>query len=149
MQQWIDIEPIEARAVNRPGEPFEVHLQFEAVNNTPYVLTIEKIITRIDMMPPDSEIFTVSTNVSLAPKGNGRSSVYPFYVRTKEIEKLGFGGGTVVTVNGEVTFRDCLKDLHIDWFGGLYKCAPEYLVYLKPAGLVPDQKKEKHPHNPN
>jgi hypothetical protein len=54
-------------------------------------------------------------------------------------------GETVLTINGEVTFKDCLRNVDIQQFGGLYRAGPpDTFEYIKPIGLVPDHQIEKN-----
>lgn len=140
MQQWVDIEPIK---VDHPKDaamkdPIEINLHFEATNNTPYPLTVEKVVTQLSFFASEWKVSTVEASVRLPPTRNGKSSAYAFYAPV-----LVNGGakwlnhGAIVTVNGDVFFRDCMNREQVQYFGGLYRCTRGEFVYLKPLGIVP------------
>jgi hypothetical protein len=147
MAQWIDVEALgaEIAAHNyRPGNPdFVVNLSFEAVNNTSNVLTIKSIETIISMMPDQSEVFTLKTNVTLSPRKESESNRYAFFVPARSLEREWFAKGTVVTINGSITFTDCLGETRSDYFGGLYECREDSFVKLKALGVIPDRTVEE------
>jgi hypothetical protein len=149
MRQWVDVVPrgasVFSRAWNPPvGDPFEVQLQFEVINNTSYVMTIEKIVTKISMDALEWETFTVETNVTLSHNKGSPSNRYPFYVASTTIKEQRYESGTVVTINGEVTFKNCFGEKQVDYFGGIYECGPGVFRCLKPLGLVPERQMEKN-----
>jgi hypothetical protein len=152
MRQWVDVEARGAKAM-RPisvegKDIYEVRLEFMAINNTPYVLTVENIRTSIGIEADTWEIFTVETSVDLSPRKESDSNAYSFYVPAQTIKKERFEKGTVVTVNGQITFRDCLGKVRTDYFGGLYRCGQEGFVKINQLGIVPDRKKV-YARNPN
>ena len=151
MRQWVDVGTKGVDSPDSLKEPFTVHLKFEAVNNTAFPFTIEKIVTKVGLQADTWETFTVETSVTLPPSGEARHSAYPFYVAMKlsGIEAEWFKMGTVLTVNGEVTFKDCLQKTDVQWFGGLYKWGVDLFEYLEPLGIVPDQHTERDGQNPN
>jgi hypothetical protein len=128
--------------------PFIINLRFEAVNNTAYTFDIQKIVTKIGVLASEREIFTVETNVTLASQ-ESRSKRYAFYVPTQFITEERFRQGTVVTINGEVTFKNCLGRTQTGYFGGLYRCGQinskqeGIFRYLEALGIVPERTKEK------
>ncbi len=149
MQQWVDVETRGVEAVSRPGKPFVLELRFEAVNNTPFLLTVQKIVTTVALYPGEWERFTVSESVRLPPSRDGKESGYPFYIETGIETKEGFERRTLFTISGDVTFKDCLGAMQTQWFGGLYECEPENFRYLKPLGTVPDKQEKKRGQKPN
>jgi len=152
MQQWVDVEPRGVEVITgwRPGrKPFEIRLQFEAVNNTPFLLTIQKTVTTISLWAGHSETSTVDVGGSLPPCRNGKSGGHPFYIETGIETKEGFERGTLFTINGEITFRDCLGKIQEQWFGGLYECAPGHFEKLSVSGVVPDKQENDQQPKPN
>ena len=146
MQQWVDVESVEVDAhESRLDGSLDLDLSFEAINGTAYPLTIERIVTKVSLHANQWETFTVETSVILPPSREGRKSAYPFYVAMKPQGKEvdWFMKGTVLTINGEVTFRDCLQKTRVQDFGGLYECNMKALKYMKPLGLVPDRNTEQ------
>lgn len=153
MGQWVDVEPlgcyIQTPPAGKGDFPFTINLQFEAVNNTAYPFDIQKIVTKISMWPYEWEVFTVETSVTLASQEKSRSKRYAFYVPTQSITKEGFTRGTVLTINGEITFRNCLGRTKLDYFGGLYRCGQidskqkGIFQYLEALGMVPERTNEK------
>jgi hypothetical protein len=135
MQQWIDVETKGVKAVQLHGEPFAAQLQFEAVNNTPYLLTIQRIVTRLSVWPEEEEVFTVSETVRLPPTKESANNAYPFYIGSTTIEQA-----ALLTVNGEITFTDCFGSEQVQWFGGLYEWGDGSFKYLRPIGTTPDRK---------
>jgi hypothetical protein len=149
MLQWIDIETKGVEGASPIGEPFEIRLKFEAVNNTPYVLTIQKIVTNVSLWALEEEVFTVGVNVRLPPNRSSKSSAYPFYVGCTTIGKEVFEQGTVLTINGEITFKDCREQTQVQWFNGLYACGPKAFRALQPLGSVPDKEHKKYEQKAN
>lgn len=143
MQQWVDVETRGVEVAKRPGKPFALELQFEAVNNTPYLLTIKKIVTTIAFYPGEWERFPVCESVRLPPGKDGKVSGYPFYIETTVETKEGFERRTLFSISGDVTFKDCLGTKQTQWFGGLYECEPGNFRYLKPIGTVADKQEKK------
>jgi hypothetical protein len=146
MQQWVDVVTTEAGVDNQKSllnTLLDVNLGFKAVNNTSFMLTVKKIVTKVSFLAERWETFTITTSVSLPPS-KGKESAYPFYIPLKlntEQAKL-FKSGTVLTIHGEVGFEDCLRKNQVDEFGGLYKFSPNVFEYLQPLGLVPEHKTE-------
>jgi len=160
MQQWIDVETLGCYIQTPPAGatdfPFTINLLFEAVNNTPYPLDIQKIVTKVGMWPYEWEVFTVETSVTLASQEKSRNKRYAFYVPTQSITKEAFKSGTVLTINGEITFRNRLGKAQNDYFGGVYRCGQidsgqkGIFQYLEALGIVPERTNEKeNPPNPN
>lgn len=153
MGQWIDVEPLGCYIQTPPAGqrdfPFTINLRFEAVNNTAYTLDIQKIVTKIGMLAYEWEVFTVETNVTLASQEKSRNRRYAFYIPTQSVTQEWFRRGTVVTINGEVTFKNCLGRTQTDYFGGLYRCGQinskqeGIFRYLEALGIVPERTKEK------
>jgi hypothetical protein len=129
--------------------PFTVNLSFEAVNNTSHPLDILKIVTTIGMWAYEWEVFTIDTNITLAPQRDSPTKRYPFYVPTQSIAKEGIEKSTFLTINGEITFKNCLGKTQTDYFGGFYRCEGRTFQYLKALGLVPDRTEEHEHPNPN
>ena len=94
-------------------------------------------------------MFTIETNVTLAPQQDSPIKRYPFYVPTQSITKIEIENGTLVTINGEITFKNCLGKIQTDYFGGFYRCEGDTFRYLKATGLVPERTEEKESQNPN
>jgi hypothetical protein len=160
MQQWVDAESlgcyIQTPPAGKRDFPFTVNLRFEAVNNTSYPFDIQKIVTKIGMWPYEWEVFVVETNVTLASQEKSRSKRYAFYVPTQSITEEQFRQGTVLTINGEVTFKNCLGRTQTGYFGGIYRCGQidskqeGIFQYLEALGIVPERTNEKeNPQNPN
>ena len=82
------------------------------------------------------------------PPKEGIESAYSFYVPLKlnTEEAKWFKSGTVLTIQGEVGFEDCLRKNEVDWFGGLYKFSPNVFDSLQPLGLMPEHKTENADH---
>jgi hypothetical protein len=143
MRQWVDIEALGCSSANysllRNGPDFAVDISFEAVNNTANVLTIRKIETIVEMVPDGSEVFIVETNVDLSPDKKSENNRYPFYIPAQSIKRELFNKGTVVTINGAITFDDCLGKRRSDYFGGLYECSEGKFVKLRALGVVPNR----------
>ena len=100
-------------------------------------------MTKVSYFANEWLVFTVDTSSILPPKGNDRINTYPFYIPMKlEGVDIDWVRGTVLTINGEITFRDCLGDTQIQDFGGLYACSANGFDKIKPLGIVPDQSKE-------
>lgn len=114
--------------------PFTVNLSFEAVNNTSHPLDILKIVTTIGMWAYEWEVFTIDTNITLAPQRDSPTKRYPFYVPTQSIAKEGIEKSTFLTINGEITFKNCLGKTQTDYFGGFYRCEGRTFQYLKALG---------------
>lgn len=147
MQQWVDVVTTEAGVDSQKSllnNLLEVNLGFKAINNTSFMLTIKKIVTKVSLQANQWETFTISTSVSLPPSKEGKESAYPFYIPLKlnTEEAARFKGGTVLTIHGEIGFEDCLRKNEVDWFGGLYKFSPNVFEYLQPLGLVPEHETE-------
>jgi hypothetical protein len=147
LQQWIDVE------TSRMHANFEksiVNLHFRIVNNTDYPLTIQKIVTKATFCV-DWEVFTITTNVTIPPRQKTKSEGYPFYVsmNLKKAEMEWIKNGTIVTINGEIGFLDCLQRPDSDYFGGLYRVKEQVFEYLEPVGIKPDHTTEHHDRNPN
>jgi hypothetical protein len=150
MRQWIDVRTGEIEASAYLVHPFQVQCQFEAINSTSYPLTIHKIVTKVSIHANEWDIFTVNTNVIVPPIGNDRDNTYPFYFVLKSADiGTDWRKGTILTINGEISFEDCLRKSCIQDFGGLYACSANGFQYIKPLGIVPDQKKEREGQNPN
>ena len=149
MRQWVDIEPIKVgypKVADAMQETIEITLQFEAINNTPYVLTIEKIVTELSYGESEWETSTVNVNVLLPPIRNGKSSGYAFYANVTVAGGLTWmNHGAIVTVNGNVAFRDSMGNPKPQYFGGLFRCTRGEFVYLKPVGIVPATEKRTKP----
>lgn len=149
MQQWIDVETRGMETSAKWVRPVSFRLQFEAINNTPWLLTIQKIETTVSLWAEKWETFTVSHCVPLPPSRDGKSSGYGFYVESDEVNKvLSERGDTLPTINGEITFKDCLGNICVQPFGGFYSCGPAHFEYMKPIGVVPD-KETAEKQNPN
>ena len=72
MQQWVDVIPVGAE-IQEPivgtGIPLSLlNMSFEAVSNTSHPLDILKIVTKIGMWAYEWEVFTIDTNITLAPQ---------------------------------------------------------------------------------
>lgn len=149
MQQWVDVDAVASEPAGRTyviNEPdFAVNLTFEAINNTANVLTIIKIETIVGMMPDESEVFTLKTNVTLPPKKESENNRYSFFVPSQSILREWFDKGTTVTINGSITFIDCLGETRSDYFGGLYHCSDGRLEKLKALGIIPTRTVESSP----
>ena len=149
MEQWVDIEP---GGTETPGvsntKPFEFRPMFEAVNNTPFPLTIRKIITKVSLSANEWETFTVAPYQILPPSNPDKKRSYPFFLDMTMPEiPIGWEQhGTVITVNGELTFVDCLQRIRTQQFGGLYRCGPAAFEYLKPSGIIAQHAQEYGPH---
>jgi len=153
MGQWVDVDPlgcyIQTPPAGKRDFPFTINLLFEAVNNTNNTFDIQKIVTEIGMLPYEREVFTVETNVTLAFQEKSRSKRYAFYVPTQSITEEWFRKGTVVTINGEITFKNCLGVVQTDHFGGLYRCGQidggqqGMFKYMEALGIVPERKHER------
>jgi hypothetical protein len=147
MQQWVEVVTTDAGGVDNQkslrNNLLEVNLGFKVVNNTSVMLTIKRIVTKVGFFAERWETFTITTSVSLPPS-KGKESAYPFYVplrlNTEHVEL--FKKGTVLTIQGEVGFEDCLRKNQVDEFGGLYKFSPNVFEYMQPMGLVPEHKTE-------
>jgi len=158
MSQWVDVESLGCYIQEPPAGrardfPLTINLRFEAVNNTSHTFDIRKIVTKISMWPSEEEVFTVETNVTLAPDKESRSKRYPFYIPTQSITEEEFKQGTIVTINGEITFKSCLGKMQTDYFGGVYRCGQidagqqGIFSHLETLGIVPDRAEEKrHPN---
>jgi len=147
MRQWVDVEVLGCRPAKRhfaPKNPkFAVDISFEAVNNTANVLTVRKIETIVDMTPDESEVFIVETNVDLSPDKSSENNRYPFFISSQSIRREWFEKGTIITINGSVTFDDCLGKQRSEYFGGVYECSDGRIVKLKALGIVPERSVEK------
>jgi len=143
MQQWVDIETRGVDVSKAWNKPFSLDLQFEAVNNTPFLLTINKIETTIALWADSWEEFTIETWDRLPPAKDGKSSGHSFYVETSMETKEGFEKGTLFAINHRVTFTDCLGKTRTQWFNGLYDCRPEHFERMKYMGIVPDKEEKK------
>jgi hypothetical protein len=148
MWQWVDVETRGADVVtslkhHAAKNPFEIRLQFEAVNDTLYLLTIQKVVTTIALWPGEWETFTAATSAPLPPKRNGKTSGHPFYVETGIATKEEFERGTLFSIDGNVTFMDCQGQTRNQPFGGLYECSPDHFEFLKPIGTVPEKQERK------
>ncbi len=141
MQQWIDVETRGMETSAKWVRPVSFRLQFEAINNTPWLLTIQRIETTYAVWCDKWETFTVSHLVPLPPSRNGGNSGYAFFLEVDSMNSL-------PTISGKITFKDCLGNTRIQPFGGLYECGPDHFEYLKPVGIVPD-KETREKHNPN
>jgi hypothetical protein len=54
-------------------------------------------------------------------------------------------GEIILTINGEITFEDCLRNVDTQYFGGLYRASPpDIFQYIQPVGLIPDHHTEEH-----
>jgi hypothetical protein len=149
MRQWVDVEARGADASDPPMQPHTTRGKFEAVNNTSFPLTIYKIVTKVSIRANEWEIFTVNTNVTLPPNQSGKSGSYPFYIEVNLGDYLGenWFHGTILTINGDIHFEDCLGRKETQWFGGLYRFGPDNFSYLKPLGIEPDRTKENRNTN--
>ena len=146
MQQWVDVNPlsyeIKAASHGAGATPFTVHLSFEAVNNTSQPFDVLKIVTKIGTWANEWEVSTVEENVTLVPQNESRSKRYYFYASTERITEDWLRMGTDVTINGWVTFKNCLGKVQTDYFGGLYRCKAGAFRYLRPLGVVPERTTE-------
>ncbi len=147
MRQWVDVK------TNRMHANFEksiVNFHFRIVNNTDYPFTIQKIVTKATFHV-DWEVFTITTNVTVPPRRKTKSEGYPFYIsmNLKEAEMEWVKNGTIVTINGEIGFVDCLQRPDSDYFGGLYRVKEQLFEYLEPVGMKPDHTTEHYERNPN
>jgi hypothetical protein len=143
MQQWLDVVPRRANYTppTMQQDTVEINLQFEVLNNTPYVMTLEKIVTHVSYM--DDEISTIEDRVLLAPIRNGKTSGYAFYAPVSVV-----GGsqwrdhGALVTISGHVFFKDCMGRDREQYFGGIYRCnrGGEFAL-LEPMGIEPDRER--------
>lgn len=149
MQQWVDVEARGVEIVTCWKKGFALQLQFEAVNNTPWLLTIQKIVTTVALYPGEWERFTVSPGERLPPSKEGKSSGCPFFIETGMETKEGFEKRTLFTISGEVTFKDCLGIIRVQSFDGLYECSPGHFAYLEPIGISPDKQEKKRKQIPN
>jgi hypothetical protein len=146
MRQWIDVETGEIMAPVTGDNVVEFY--FQAINNTSYPLTIRKVVTKVSVRANEWETHTVNTNAILPPKGGEK--IYPFYITVNASDILpDWVKGTVLTINGEIAFVDCLNENRVQQFGGLYACSASGFEYLRPLGLAPDRKTEKADQNPN
>ncbi len=149
MQQWVDVEArgatVEERSYLQDAPDFVVDLSFYAVNNTAYALTITAIETIVEMVG-ESEVFPLETNVTLPPKRESENNRYAFYIPTQSIKRESLEGGTIVTINGSVTFIDCLGVPRSDYFGGFYRLRGQVgaidFMKMKAIGIVPDRRVE-------
>ena len=142
MQQWVDVDATDCTAQKwraATGFPFVVDLGFQAVNNTSNVLTITKIETTLNESPDETEVFRIEANAVLSTHKDSESNSYPFYIPTQYIPADRFAGGAIITLNGEVTFIDCLGTTRTQYFGGVYSCAEGYIKKLQAKGIVPDR----------
>ncbi|WP_263377303.1 hypothetical protein [Granulicella paludicola] len=142
MRQWVDVEVIDCRVQTwREGtsHPFAVNISFQAVNNTPNVFTILKVETAINQYSDSTEVFIIETNTDLSSKKESESSRYPFYVPTQMPSEEQISAGTVLTLNGQITFIDCLGEKRCQAFGGLYACRIGYVEKMSASGIVPDR----------
>ncbi len=153
MQQWVDVGTKGVGSPELLKTTSVAHLKFEAVNNTAFPVTIQRIVTKVSVRANEWDTFTVDARAILPPSGKGRSSnAYPFYIPMKledDAEAERFKRGTILTINGEVTFEDCLQKTCVQRFSGLYACGPGRFEYLEPLGIVPDQQKERDDQDPN
>jgi len=146
MRQWVDVEAraatVEERSYMQDAPDFVVDLSFYAVNNTAYALTITAIETIVEMVG-ESEVFPLETNVTLPPRRESESNRYAFYIPTRSIKRESLDGGTIVTINGSVTFIDCLEVTRSDYFGGFYRLRGHVgaidFMKMKALGIVPDR----------
>jgi hypothetical protein len=143
LRQWVDVEAVDCQSteplLSSTRPKFVVQISFRAVNNTANVFTIRKIETTVSMMPDETEVFLVETNVDLSPRKESESNRYPFYIPVESITKELFTRGTVVTLNGQITFIDCMGDRRQEYFGGLYRCSEGSIEKIEVLGMVPER----------
>lgn len=140
--QWADVEEVGcAREPPKAGrkDPFVVNIQFVVVNNTANVFTLLKIETAVSMSSDETEVFTIDTNTVLSPRRESESNRCSFYIPVQSISEEWFRTGTVVTINGHVTFIDCMNQRRAEYFGGLYECGPGKIEKITILGMVPDR----------
>lgn len=152
MRQWIDVEPkgIDFNAV--VCHPFKVEIAFLAINNTDYPLTVTKIETKVSVRAEEWEVFTVETYQTVPPRSS-KDNTYPFYFPMKSADYVGgrsdWREKRILTINGTISFRDCLERLDTQEFSGLYHCDPTGVGYMKPLGIVPNQHTEREERKAN
>jgi hypothetical protein len=128
IRQWIDVEPVRTEAFGSSLiDNYEVRAMFEAFNNTGYVMTIKKIITKVGIEANTWEVFTVETNVTLPPSKK-KSSGYFFYAPIAKMKKEWYESTSLLTVYGEITFEDCMDSTRVQEFSGLYESRPGELL---------------------
>ncbi len=152
MRQWIDIEPRK----NVPHEtllgalPFNIRIQFEAANNTPYLLTVIKVVTEVSYLAGKAVTFTVPASVPLPPGVDSKRRGYTFYAEVDVDKETYFDRGVILTINGEITFEDCMDKQQTQWFMGLYRCEADGKFFLmEPLGIVPQKTEKQYDANPN
>jgi hypothetical protein len=146
MQQWVDVETRGVSVKTTWNKPFTLELQFEAVNNTPFLLTINKIVTTVALWCDAWEEFTVETWDRLPPAKDGKISGHCFYIETSMATKEEFEKVTLFTMTHKITFTDCLGKKRTQWFSGHYDCGPDRLERMGYMGIVPD--KQEHKYDP-
>ena len=81
MQQWIDVETRGMETSAKWVRPVSFRLQFEAINNTPWLLTIQKIETTVSLWAEKWETFTVSHCVHCPQAGTERAAGMAFMLK--------------------------------------------------------------------
>jgi hypothetical protein len=149
MQQWVDVE-------TRGSTPkfFEltsrIRLAFGAVNNTNFPLTLQKVITQVNIRNKGWDTFVSDSIVVVPPSGRDKSnSVYTFAIEitpaAADVDL--FPTHAMLSIKGEVTFRDCLNKIHVHNFNGYYSYGPDHFERLGPLGMATYHvKKDDAPH---
>jgi hypothetical protein len=142
MRQWISIETRNAAVSDKEAEP-EINFSFQAFNDTAYPLTIIKIETWVGYWSDTWDKSTAETNHTLPP-WKGEKRPYFFYAVFKGQSEIieAFKKGTIFTINGAITYIDCLEVTRVQEFGGLYFARPDKFDWLEPLGTAPDHEKK-------
>lgn len=142
MEQWVDIETRSA-SVMGTGQDRDIGFHFQCINNTEQPLTIKKIVTEVGFLANEWHKSTVETDTTLAPYQKGKAKYFFYAVlkgakdRIEEFEK----GSAIYTINGEVSYIDCLRRNRTQGFHGLYRASADVFECLEPYGTVPTYEK--------
>jgi hypothetical protein len=152
LRQTVEVEErgVDAHESKKDGS-LKLVLTFEAVNNTGYALTIEQVVTTLELLTREPIKFTVRESKKLAPSVSSGMNRYPFFVSTtlegKDVDR--FLTGTIVGIFGQITFVDCLQETQVQDFGGMYSCSTKEFKYMKPMGAVPEEQRVHQNNQPH
>lgn len=153
LRQWVDVEGVEAgsdklaiiNALLSGHEQIELRLQ--AVNNTPYPLTLKKIVSHLNQYKPSDhdrwDRFEARETVILPPSKGTMKSSHPFFIPIsieEEMVEVFHAGRYPVGVRVDILFEDCMGKKQKQEFAGMYMIGPDCLKALPYAGKRPENK---------
>jgi hypothetical protein len=138
MRQWVNVEPIKTVTPPTFTNPLEVTLQFQILNKTDYLLTVQRIEAEV-FHRGKARIFKVSCNVPIPPEKSSADGGYPFYMTLFVDRGTWPGTGAFFFAGGEVTYLDCMDVERTQEFRDMFEGYEDgRLVRKRPSGQVPE-----------